>query len=202
MNIRVLAVVVVAAVLGIGTASAQSPDPRDELIVSQEALIDEQRELIGAQENLLNEYRCLFGIDMRLVPDRCGLVLTPAAEADVLGMCPGWLAETETAASTAAYLEFFARIPSGGVRVPALPPGTTGAAVMEQLTTYAELLSSIIPTLESELIPQLLTNITGTIHAVVEISLTGGLSADRAAHTRTGIDQFNQLQRIFAAVCQ
>jgi len=201
MRIRILAVVVVAAVLGVGAASAQSSDSRDDLIAAQEVLIAEQRELIDAQEELLNEYRCMFSVDMGLVPDRCGVVLTASAEADVLGMCAGWLAETETAASTAAYLEFFARIPPGGVHVPALPPGTTGAAVMEQLSAYAVLLSSIIPTLESELIPQLLTDITATIDAVVEISIAGGLSADRAAHTRAGIEQFNQLQRIFTAVC-
>ncbi|WP_419927290.1 hypothetical protein [Candidatus Poriferisocius sp.] len=201
MNIRVFAVVVVVAVLGVGAASAQSSDSRGELIAAQEVLIAEQRELIEAQEELLNEYRCLFGIDTRVVPDRCGLVLTPLEEADVIGMCSGWLAETETAASVVAYLEFFARIPAAGVHVPALPPGTTGAAVMEQLTVYAEILSSIIPTLESERISQLLTSVTATIDAVVEISLRGGLSADRAAHTRTGLEQFNQLQRIFTAVC-
>ncbi|MYH71931.1 MAG: hypothetical protein F4153_05055 [Acidimicrobiia bacterium] len=200
---RALFAAVFAVALLAGAASAQSAlSPEEALIADQEALIADQRALIEAQESLLNDYRCMFTVDVSLVPDRCGVALTAVELADVEGMCPGWLAEADTASAAVAYMQFFVTIPASASVIPALPPGTTGAEVFKQLGAYSELLKAIIPTLGSDRIPQLLTDITATLDNIVEVSLRGsGTHAERAGYTETGLRQFAELQRIFAGVC-
>lgn len=193
---------VVAVALLAGAASAQSASsPEEDLIAAQEALIADQRALIEAQESLLNDYRCMFTVDVSLVPDRCGVALTAVELADVEGMCPGWLAEADTASATVAYMQFFVTIPATASVIPALPPGSTGAEVFKQLGMYSERLKAIIPTLESDRIPQLLSDVTVTLDDIVEVSLSGGTNAERAGYTETGLRQFAELQRIFSSVC-
>ena len=80
-----LAVLAVAVVLGLGTASSsaggQAPDERDAQIARLQALVDDQQTLIVAQESLLNDYRCLFDIDTQLVPNGCPEQTQPAPTA-------------------------------------------------------------------------------------------------------------------------